>query len=133
MDSPSSIFAPGAGEKIQEHQHFSSAVRIGNRVETSGQGGWNDALEIPTAVDDEIAAAFRNIGRILTKAGATWDHVVHINTYHVGGFPPIVNDTVVKLFRRYMLNHAPVWAQLGVEALDLPTMRFEIRVTAIIP
>jgi enamine deaminase RidA (YjgF/YER057c/UK114 family) len=31
-----------------------------------------------------------------------------------------------------MPNHAPIWTQVGVEALGLPTMRFEIRVTAII-
>lgn len=81
---------------------------------------------------DEIAAAFRNIELILSKAGASWDHVIHVNTYHVGGFPPIVNDTIVKLYRRYMPDHAPIWTQLGVEALGLPTMRFEIRVIALI-
>ncbi|MGI6246951.1 MAG: RidA family protein [Pseudochelatococcus sp.] len=132
MEKPEFIVTPGFGEKFRESLHFSNAVKIGNRVETSGQGGWNDDLEIPEAIDEEIAAAFRNIGLILAAAGATWDHVVHVNTYHVGGFPPIVNETIVRLYRQYMPNHAPIWTQVGVEALGLPTMRFEIRVTAII-
>ena len=132
MEKPLFIVVPGSGEKFRENLHFSSVVKIGNRVETSGQGGWNDELEIPGAIDDEIAAAFRNIELVLSKAGASWDHVIHVNTYHVGGFPPIVNDTIVKLYRRYMPNHAPIWTQVGVEALGLTTMRFEIRVTAII-
>lgn len=132
MDKPIFIVAPGAGQTFRESMHFSGAVRIGNRVETSGQGGWNDALTIPDAIADEIAAAFGNIDGVLSKAGATWDHVIHINTYHVGGFPPIVNDTIVQLYRHYMPNHAPIWTQVGVESLGLPTMRFEMRVTAII-
>lgn len=132
MDKPEFIVVPGFGETFRENLHFSNAVKIGNRVETSGQGGWNNDLEIPEAIDEEIAAAFRNIELILAKAGATWDHVIHVNTYHVGGFPPIVNETIVKLYRQYMPNHAPIWTQVGVEALGLPTMRFEIRVTAII-
>lgn len=132
MEKPEFIIVPGFGEKFREHLHFSNAVKIGNRVETSGQGGWNDELEIPEAIDEEIAVAFRNIELILAKAGANWEHVVHVNTYHVGGFPTIVNETIVKLYRQYMPNHAPIWTQVGVEALGLPTMRFEIRVTAII-
>ena len=133
MDKPIFFVAPGAGDTFRQNLHFSSAVRIGSRVETSGQGGWNDALEIPEAIDDEIAAAFRNVEQVLLEAGATWDHVIHVNTYHVGGFPPIVNETIVKLYRRYMQNHAPIWTQVGVEALGLPTMRFEMRVTAVTP
>ena len=43
-----------------------------------------------------------------------------------------MNETIVQLYRQYMPNHAPVWTQVGVEALGLPAMRFEIRVTAII-
>ena len=56
----------------------------------------------------------------------------HVNSYHVGGFPPVINETMARLYRHYMPDRAPIWTQLGVEALGLPTMRIEIRVTAII-
>jgi enamine deaminase RidA (YjgF/YER057c/UK114 family) len=128
---PEFFVTPGYGEKLFQLLNYSQALRIGNRVEISGQGGWDDDLNIPKTIEDEIAQAFRNVERTLATAGATWEHVIHINTYHVGGFPPIVNDTIAKLYRQYMPNHAPIWTQLGVEALGLPTMRFEIRVTAI--
>lgn len=133
MDHPEFFVTPGFGARFREALHFSTAVKIGGRVETSGHGGWTDELDIPEAVDDEIALAFRNIERTLAEAGATWRHVVHVNTYHVGGFPPIVNETIVALYRRYMPDHAPIWTQVGVDALGLPAMRFEIRVTAIVP
>jgi enamine deaminase RidA (YjgF/YER057c/UK114 family) len=115
-----------------ETLHYSQAVKIGDRVETSGQGGWDDDLRIPDALEDEIAQAFRNVEQVLASAGASWRHVVHVNSYHVGGFPPEVNETFARLNRHYMPDHAPIWTQLGVEALGLPKMRVEIRVTAII-
>jgi enamine deaminase RidA (YjgF/YER057c/UK114 family) len=132
MEKPEFIVTPGFGERFREALHFSTAVKIGNRIETSGQGGWNDDLEIPQAIEDEIAAAFCNIELTLAQADATWRNVVHVNSYHVGGFPPAVNETIVKLYRYYMPDHAPIWTQVGVEALGLPTMRIEIRVTAIL-
>ena len=46
------------------------------------------------------------------------------------GCPP---EAATRLFRQYMPNRAPIWTELGVEALGLPAMRIEIRVTAIIP
>lgn len=132
MEKPSFFVTPGYGEQLLEMLHYSQAVKIGNRVETSGQGGWNDELQIPAALEDEIAQAFHNVERTLAAAGASWEHVVHVNSYHVGGFPPEVNATMARLYRHYMPDHAPIWTQLGVEALGLPEMRIEIRVTAVL-
>lgn len=132
MQKPSFFLTPSYGQRLHEALHYSQAMRIGDRVEISGQGGWNDDLEIPDTIEDEIAQAFGNVERTLATAGADWTHVVHVNSYHVGGFPPVVNETMAKLYRHYMPDHAPIWTQLGVEALGLPTMRIEIRVTAII-
>ncbi|WP_219097288.1 RidA family protein [Pseudomonas sp. UMAB-40] len=132
MNKPEFFLTPGYGETLLNALHYSQAVKMGDRVETSGQGGWNDELQIPEWIEDEIAQAFENLERTLATAGASWEHVVHVNSYHVGGFPPIVNETMAKLYRQYMPNHAPIWTQLGVAALGLPTMRIEIRVTAIV-
>lgn len=133
MDKPEFFLTPGYGQRLYDLLHYSQAVKIGNRVEISGQGGWNDELQIPESLEEEIEQAFRNVERTLVAAGAGWQHVVHVNSYHVGGFPPEVNATMARLYRQYMPDHAPIWTQLGVEALGLPTMRIEIRVTAILP
>jgi enamine deaminase RidA (YjgF/YER057c/UK114 family) len=87
----------------------------------------------PESLEEEIAQTFRNVERTLAAAGASWEHVVHVNSYHVGGFPDEVNETISRLYRQYMPNHAPIWTELGVEALAHPDMHIEIRVTAIIP
>jgi enamine deaminase RidA (YjgF/YER057c/UK114 family) len=132
MDKPEFIVTPGYGERFREQLHYSQAVRIGNRVETSGQGGWDDDLNIPASLEEEIAQAFRNVERTLVAARAGWEHVIHVNSYHVGGFPKVVNETMARLYRQYMPDHAPIWTQTGVAALGLPEMRIEIRVIAIV-
>ncbi|WP_300112419.1 RidA family protein [Sphingobium sp.] len=132
MAKPEMFVTDGAGQKLFDALHMSQTLKIGNRVETSGQGGWNDDLNISTFLEEEITQAFENVEKALAPAGASWKDVVHVNSYHVGGFPPEVNATISRLFRRYMPDRAPIWTQTGVEALGLPTMRIEIRVTAII-
>ena len=133
METPEFFVTPGYGERFQKALHYSQAVRIGNRVEISGQGGWSDDLQFPESLEDEIAQAFENVERTLATAGASWEHVVHVNSYHVGGFPPVVNETMARLYRQYMPRHCPIWTELGVAALGHPAMRIEIRVTAIVP
>lgn len=132
MTKPEFFVTPGYGPRLRDALHYSQAVRIGNRVETSGQGGVDDDLNVPEALEEEIARAFGNVARTLATAGAGWPDVVHVNSYHVGGFPPAVNETMARLFREYMPDRAPIWTEVGVSALGLPAMRIEIRVTAIV-
>ena len=132
MEKPHFFITPGYGKRLLETLHYSQALRIGNRVEISGQGGWDDNFEFPETLEAEIAQAFRNVERTLATAGASWKHVVQVNSYHVGGFPPEVNETMASLYRRYMPSHAPIWTEIGVAALGHPAMRIEIRVTAIV-
>ena len=70
MNQPKFFVTPGYGEYMLNELHYSQAVKIGDRVETSGQGGWDDDLQIPEALADEIAQAFRNVERTLATAGA---------------------------------------------------------------
>ena len=132
MSKPEFFVTPGYGERQLRTFHYSQAVKTGNRVETSGQGGWNDNWEFPESLTAEIAQAFRNVERTLASAGAAWQHVIQVNSYHVG-FPDEVNQTMTERFRHYMPDHAPIWTALGVAALGDPKMRVEIRVTAILP
>jgi len=132
MNKSEFFVTPGYGERQLRTFHYSQAVKIANRVETSGQGGWNDNWEFPESLTDEIAQAFRNVERTLASAGAAWQHVIQVNSYHVG-FPDELNQTMTERFRHYMPDHAPIWTALGVAALGDAKMRVEIRVTAILP
>ncbi len=115
--------------------HYNQAVRIGDRVEISGQGGWDDDFNFPESLEEEIVRAFDNVERTLATAGASWRDVVHVNSYHVPSAPDSIgaehNDVMVDQFRKRMPDRAPIWTQTGVPALGAPKMRVEIRVTAI--
>lgn len=128
---------PGLGEKLRQTRHYSQAVRIGDRVEISGQGGWADDLTFPDDLADEIVAAFDNVERVLATAGATWRDVVSVNSYHVlsPGAEEIGdahNDVMIDQFRERMGDRAPIWTETGVTVLGAAGMHVEIRATAIV-
>ncbi|MFJ6727174.1 MULTISPECIES: Rid family hydrolase [unclassified Streptomyces] len=115
---------------------YSQAVRIGDRVEISGQGGWDDDWTFPESLEDEIVRAFDNVERTLAQAGAGWPDVVAVNSYHLPSAPDTIgadhNRVMVAQFRARMGERAPIWTQTGVPALGAPGMRIEIRVTAVV-
>ena len=47
MDRPKFVVSAGYGVRQRDNYHYSQAVKIGNRVETCGQGGWSDDSEFP--------------------------------------------------------------------------------------
>lgn len=46
MEKPELIVTPRVGETFRQALHFSTAIRIGNWVEISGQDDWNDDQQI---------------------------------------------------------------------------------------
>lgn len=127
---------PGVGEKMRAERHYSQAVRIGDRVEISGQGGWDDELNFPESLEAEIVQAFDNVERVLAAAGASWSDVVQVNSYHVASAPDFIgdehNEVMIAQMRERMPDRAPIWTETGVTVLGAPKMRIEIRVTAVV-
>ncbi|MBC8093158.1 MAG: hypothetical protein H7Y15_14720 [Pseudonocardia sp.] len=121
---------------MQAEMHYSQAVRIGDRVEISGQGGWDDDLNFPDALEDEIVRAFDNVERTLALAGATWRDVISVDSFHIPTSPDSIgedhNRVMVEQLRTRMGDRSPIWTQVGVSALGAPGMRVEVRATAVI-
>jgi enamine deaminase RidA (YjgF/YER057c/UK114 family) len=136
MTTPQFTVTPGYGPRHLEALHYTQAVRIGDRVEISGQGGWDDNTVFPESLEDEIVQAFDNVERTLATAGATWADVVAMDSFHVPTAPDTIGDdhtrVMVEQLRKRMGDRAPIWTQLGVAALGAPGMNVEIRVTAIV-
>jgi enamine deaminase RidA (YjgF/YER057c/UK114 family) len=127
---------PGYGRWMLDNRHYQQALRVGDQVQISGQGGWDDDLSFPEALEDEIVAAFDNVERTLATAGATWRDVVSVESFHVPQTPDFIGEdhgrVMVEQLRERMGDRAPIWTVLGVPALGAPGMRVEIRVTAIV-
>ncbi|CAM5655037.1 hypothetical protein SALBM135S_00763 [Streptomyces alboniger] len=88
MSGPRFFDTPGYGDTPLAELHYSQAVRVGDRVEISGQGGWDDAFTFPESLEEEIARAFDNVERTLATAGAGWHDVIGVDSYHVPPTPP---------------------------------------------
>jgi enamine deaminase RidA (YjgF/YER057c/UK114 family) len=135
--SKTKFFAtPGYGKTQLANMHYNQAVRIGDRIDTSGQGGWDDEFNFPELLEDEIVRAFENVARTLAEAGGTWRDVVAVDSYHIPESAESIgeshNRVMVAQFRERMGDRAPIWTQVGVSALGAPKMRIEIRVIAVV-
>jgi enamine deaminase RidA (YjgF/YER057c/UK114 family) len=136
MDKPIFSVTPGYGERQLRDFHHSQVVRYGDRVETSGQGGWDDDWCYPESVRDEVIQAFADVERTLATVGASWRHVITVHSYHLpdatGRIGPEHLDTMVEQLRLRMGDRAPLWTCIGVAGLAGPQMRVEIQVAAIV-
>lgn len=125
---------PGFGEVLNAQLPYSQAVRLGDIVYISGQGGWDDEIRFPADLETEIVQAFDNVGRTLATVGATWADVVAIDSFHVPTVADEIGDdhtrVMAEQMRLRMDGQEPVWTEVGVAALGAVGMRVEIKVTA---
>ena len=137
MSKPEFFDTPGYGEIARTRNRYRQALRIGDRIEISGQGGWDaDFTLSATSLEEEIVKAFDNVEKTLAAVGATWRDVVNVHSYHV----PMADDSIgdehmsatVDQFRKRFGESLPLWTAVGVKALALPEQRVEIEVVAIV-
>jgi enamine deaminase RidA (YjgF/YER057c/UK114 family) len=115
---------PGA-RKIQDEWGFSDAVIVGNTIYLSGiVAGLRQG-------DSDVAGAYdrvyRQIGNILKRAGASWDDVVDMTSFHTDVEGQI--ETLAGVHKRYVKAPYPAWTAIGV-AKVLGGGITEIKVTA---
>ncbi|KAF4547621.1 Hypothetical protein D9617_39g039570 [Elsinoe fawcettii] len=100
----------GVGKRNREQYSYSQAVRVGDRIECSGQGGWNpESGAYNTEINAQIDQAFENVDLNLKDAGGKgWSQVFRVNSYHV----PLNNEALyamVRNFKKWMPDHQPIW------------------------
>ncbi|KAI4638526.1 hypothetical protein J4E93_010081 [Alternaria ventricosa] len=122
---------PGKGESARENTRYSQSVRIGDRIECAGQGGWDPMTRlIPADIDAQIDQAFQNVELALRTAGGKgWSQVFRVNSYHI----PMDNEALgamVRNFKKWMPDHQPIWTCVGVVKLGEDAMKVEIEVSA---
>ncbi|KAL2888293.1 L-PSP endoribonuclease family protein [Ceratocystis lukuohia] len=121
----------GVGVNNKKKFWYNQAVRVGDRIECAGQGGWDPMTGVyKTETNAQIDQAFANVERCLHDAGGTgWQQVYRVNSYHL----PLNNealDAMVRNFKKYMPDHQPIWTCVGVTRLGDDDMRVEIEVVA---
>lgn len=105
---------------------FSSAVVSGDLIFVSGVvAGLREGESDPEA---GFTRAFDRIGNALAAAGASWDDVVDMTSYHTDVAAQITSFRRVK--DRYVKAPFPAWTAIGVSRLLPPNGLVEIKVVA---
>lgn len=132
MASPQFFNYPGM-EVNAEQYHYSQAVKLGNIVRTSGQGGWDEQGKITTSLEKQIEVAFSNVLKALKSVDSSleFQHIYGIRSYHLDMDSSF--DIMTVLFKELFPNHRPIWTCIQIGKLGLEGMQVEIEVEAHIP
>lgn len=128
---PANVLMPEdpAMRAAQEHWGYADAVIAGDMIYLSGmvvvpgegEGGLEKGFE----------EAFVRIGAILARAGASFDDVVEMTSYHTDILPQVV--TMAKVKKSHIKGPPPAWTAVGTTALLDKRGVSEIRITAYKP
>ncbi|KAF5629961.1 flavin depend monooxygenase [Fusarium tjaetaba] len=126
----------GVGEFLTNFLNYAQAVRVGDQLQLSGQGGCfikdGDLVFAETQLE-QIDLAFENVDKALKAAGGKgWEQVFRVNSYHTE-ITPEVGQRMAENYKKWMPNHRVIWTQIGVRQLGVPTMYCEIEVSAYDP
>ncbi|KAJ3960976.1 hypothetical protein N0V92_002326 [Colletotrichum tropicale] len=124
------------GKTLLEEMHYSQAVRVGDNIEISGQGGWDPTTgKVHSDLLDEIDQAFSNVDLTLKDAGGKgWSQVFRIRLYALDeAWTPEGMGRMVENMKKWAPEHAPILTGVGVSKLGQPGMRIEVEVSAYDP
>ncbi|MDJ0674737.1 MAG: RidA family protein [Calothrix sp. MO_167.B42] len=141
MSNTREVIIPQGMEILYEKFHYCPGIKVGNTLYISGQVGRDENFQIIEGTEAQFIQAFENVQKVLSAAGATFDNVVEMITYHVTEFshtsePEQRKIPHLPLFMqvkdRYFINQFPTWTGVGVTALSTPGLIVEIKCTAIL-
>jgi enamine deaminase RidA (YjgF/YER057c/UK114 family) len=99
-----------AGRRAQEGWGYSQAVIAGDDIYLSGI-----VVGLAKGETDPEAAytrAYQAIGAILKRAGASWDDVVDVSSFHTDVEGQI--ETMARVHKRHVRAPYPAWTAIGV-------------------
>lgn len=129
MSNRNAIFLENRHALYEAHG-YSAAVRSGDHLFVSGQvGSLPDGSPEPNFAK-QVNLAFQNLDAVLTAAGASFDDIIDVTTFHTD--PDTQFDAIMPVKNRYFpAAPHPTWTAVGVNWLA--GFDFEIKVIARIP
>lgn len=112
--------------KMQEIVGFSDAVITGDTIYFSGLVADLNAGE--TDLRPAYDRAFVRLGEILSRAGASWDDVVEITSFHTDMLTQM--GPMIEVKKKYIREPHPAWTAVEVAKLGDPRALTEIRMIA---
>ncbi|GAA4249444.1 RidA family protein [Azospirillum formosense] len=124
------VIFPAGRSALYEIHRYSAAIRSGDLLFVSGQvGGREDGSPEPDFAK-QVQLAFDNLREVLKAAGATFDDIVDVTTFHTD--PEAQFETVLSVKdRMFPQKPYPNWTAVGVTWLA--GFDFEIKVIVRVP
>ena len=112
--------------KFQEDWGYADAVVSGDMVYLSGvvAGVAPGETDLKPAYD----RAFRQMGKILERAGASWDDVLDITSFHTDLTTQM--PAIVAVKKKYVVGPPPAWTAIQVSRLIPDAGITEIKIVA---
>ena len=129
MSKREAIF-PANRHALYESHGYSAAVRSGDLLFVSGQVGSREDGSPEPDFGKQVELAFRNLEAVLAAAGAGFDDIVDVTTFHTD--PEHQFEAIMAVKNRIFPEAPyPTWTAVGVNWLA--GFDFEIKVVARIP
>lgn len=128
------LIAPDDMKHLVERFNYSPAVKVGNLIFAAGQVGRDSDMNvIDSSLEDHIVAAWENVGKVLAAAGASFEDIVEMTTFHVDLQEQL--PLFLEIKDRYIPRTAvpPAWTAIGITELTFPKQLVEIKVVAVAP
>jgi len=124
------VIFPAGRQELYEKHRYSAAIRSGDLLFVSGQVGSREDGSPEPDFATQVRLAFDRLNAVLAAAGATFDDVVDVTTFHTD--PERQFETVMTVRDRAIGEPPyPNWTAVGVTWLA--GYDFEIKVIARIP
>ncbi|HEV2553367.1 MAG TPA: RidA family protein [Bosea sp. (in: a-proteobacteria)] len=129
MNKRDAIF-PADRHALYDIHQYSAAIRSGDLLFVSGQVGSREDGTPEPVYEDQVRRAFVNLRDVLAAAGATFDDVIDVISFHTD--PQTQFDRMLAVRAQEIGDPPyPTWTAVGVNWLA--GFDFEIKVIARIP
>ncbi|UOK70401.1 RidA family protein [Ancylobacter polymorphus] len=121
---------PAGRHALYEKHGYSAAIRSGDLLFVSGQVGSRADGSVEPDFARQVDQAFANLQAVLAAAGASFDDVIDVTTFHTD--PERQFDTILAAKAKAFPDAPyPAWTAVGVNWLA--GFDFEIKVIARLP
>ena len=119
---------PASQKSLYDNFHFAPAVVDGQTLRCSGVVGTGPDGRVPDDPATQFTRAFEQIAELLKEAGAGFEDITEITTYHVDLSKHI--GAFVKVKDQFVKEPYPAWTAVGTPELAIPGGLVEVRITA---
>jgi enamine deaminase RidA (YjgF/YER057c/UK114 family) len=129
MPARDAVF-PAGRHALYDLHRYSPAVRSGDLLFVSGQVGSREDGSPEPVFEDQVRRAFANLRDVLAAAGASFDDVIDVVSFHTD---PAAQFETVLAVREQEIGEPPYPAWTAVGVTWLAGFDFELKVVARLP